>query len=477
MVTIQLSFKMRRTDSAMDTSELFRGRIIQHDRIVNDGLDLRVLGVRSGSGLNELNFALVHYHQDSPNTPLRVELLKHGEIAVPPSIRTPILNLLREAQSKPALLTRINTQIGQMFSSSIKTFCQKHDIEITSIDFVGTHTPSLGRFNYPPTEQAEQHPLGWNTIIKADTGLTTVFDFSIMERAVVRARISPVAFVDKLLLQHPKKFRACLNIDELTNISFVPAHSDKQDRATISRDCGPGSLLIDYAMRYCTSNDHGEDHQGKYSTNGTVNQTIVDRFLDSHDYLRFAPPLSIAREMFGDHEAQRLVDECLFSSMCEADTVATITRITAQNILKQYCRLLDLFFPRGQKVDELFICGPSARNANIIDYLEAKLPESVITKPLDDIGIPGDANEAVCYAHLALEAVLGQVTRMPNSPAPPTSRQPLGDAVRGKFVCGDKWQQLVDRVQRFSQGKSLHVTKDVRVTGNLTDGINRLDLC
>jgi hypothetical protein len=67
---------MRRTDSAMDTSELSRASIIQHERIVKDGLDLRVLSVRSGSGLNELNFAFVRYRQYSPDAPLRVELLK-----------------------------------------------------------------------------------------------------------------------------------------------------------------------------------------------------------------------------------------------------------------------------------------------------------------------------------------------------------------------------------------------------------------
>lgn len=392
-----------------------------------------------------------------------------------PATRTRILNLLREAQSKPALVTRINAQVGHMFSSSIRTFCQKHDIEIASIDFVGTHTPPLGRVYHPPAAKAEHHPLGWNTIVKLDTGLTTVFDFTIIELAVVRAHISPVAFVDRLYLRHPDKFRACINIDELVNISFVSPASEDGVRATIARDCGPGSLLIDYAMRYCTSNAHGEDHEGKFSASGKVNQAIVDRFLDSHDYLRVAPPLNIAREMFGDHEAQRLVDECLFSSMCEADTVATITRITAQNILKQYRRLLDLFFPRGRKVDELFICGPSAQNPNIIDYLEDELPESVITKPLDDIGIPGDANEVVCYAHLALEAVLGQVTQ-PSNPSVPTTRQPLDDAVRARIVRGENWQSLVDRVQRFSQGKPLHVTKDVQVTGNLTRGIGQLDL-
>jgi 1,6-anhydro-N-acetylmuramate kinase len=114
--------------------------------------------------------------------------------------------------------------------------------------------------------------------------------------------------------------------------------------------------------------------------------------------------------MFGDHEAQQLIDECLCSNMSEIDTLATVIRITAQNILKQYRRLLQLFPSLTSKSTSSFIGGRSARNSNIIDYLESELPESVITKPLSDIGIPGDAHETVCYAHLGLEAVLNQVT-------------------------------------------------------------------
>jgi hypothetical protein len=43
---------------------------------LQDTLDVRVLGVCSGSGLNQLNFAFVRYRQDSPNAALRLELLR-----------------------------------------------------------------------------------------------------------------------------------------------------------------------------------------------------------------------------------------------------------------------------------------------------------------------------------------------------------------------------------------------------------------
>jgi 1,6-anhydro-N-acetylmuramate kinase len=350
-----------------------------------------------------------------------------------------------------------------MVSSGIKTFCKKRAIPIESIDLVGTHISGLGRFGHPEKDTQSFHPLGWNARIAVETGISTVFDFIVMEGGLAKLQTSPVAFVDRLLLSHASKFRACLNIGELTSLSFVlPLTDEDGPKTTMSYDCGPGSLLIDYAMRYCSANIRGQDNNGKFAASGEVNQAIVTRFLLGNNYSRTSPSLRIAREMFGNHEGQRLIDECIYTNLSEPDIAATVTRITAENILTQYQRILNFAFPSGQKIDELFISGPCARNENLIDYLEAELPESVVTKPMDDIGIPGDANEAVCYAHLALETVLERTTRSSSSPGALES-----DGVRGSIVWGKNWSHVSDRIHRFSNGKSLHLTKNVRVAGSL----------
>jgi 1,6-anhydro-N-acetylmuramate kinase len=392
-------------------------------------------------------------------------------------VRGPILEYFQTGQRKTEPAPHVDDLVGRLFAGGIKTFCRKHALETTSIDLVGTHSEaSEPSHRYANAEGAKQHRVRWNTIVAAETGISTAFDFTIIERAVVRPYIRPVAYVDRIFLRHPTKFRVCLNIDEISNLSFIPTYGDDGARATISRDCGPGNLLIDYAVRYCTANDHFEDHDGKMGSLGKVNQDIVDRFLDSHDYLRQPPPLNIATEMFGDHEAQQLIDECLYNSMSEEDTLATITRITAQNILKQYQRLLQIYFPQGQKVDELFICGPGVKNSNIVDYLESELPESVITKPLHDIGIPGDAHEAVCYTHLALEAVLNQATHSTDTIVTPSSAYSNTDAVRARVVPGRRWNELLSHMKEFSGGQQIHVALDVRIMGSLETAVQGMDI-
>ena len=168
--------------------------------------------------------------------------------------------------------------------------------------------------------------------------------------------------------------------------------------------------------------------------------------------------------MFGDHEAQHLVDECLYSGMSQADTIATVTQVTAQNIVKQYTRLLQLFFPPGQQVDELFICGSASHNPSIIDYITSHLPERVVTRPIRDTGIPSDKHQAVCYAYLAFETVLHQATR-PNGAL--NSTRSNTETVRAKVVPARGWKELVGRLVEFSGGNPLYMAAEMSIMSSL----------
>jgi 1,6-anhydro-N-acetylmuramate kinase len=362
-------------------------------------------------------------------------------------------------------MARANALLGHLFSNGIKSFCRKHNIRLSAIHLVGTHANIPNRIRRLGAYNADTHPYGWNKTVATETGATTVFEFRVLEHGDFRPRIPPIAFAYRTLLTHREKFRVCLNIDQLASLTFIPPSTGQSVSRTQFCDCGPGNLFIDYAMRYCTTSGTGEDHDGSVAAQGTINQELVD-VVCTNRYLQTQPSLSIGTEMFGDHEAQHLINECLARNMSGADTVSTITRITAHNILKQYRRSLEELFPPHQQVDELFICGRGAKNSSIIDYLESELPESVITKPLHDIGIPGDANEAVCYAHLAFEAMLCQATRQPShtqpKPLPLTGLE--AHYVGGKVVSGTDWDTLLARILHFSKGGQIFAWTDVRVS-------------
>ncbi|RAR07228.1 c6 zinc finger-like protein [Stemphylium lycopersici] len=481
--------RMRPNDSATDHGKLLpnaKGAMCS----LQDTLNIQALGVCSGSGLTQLDCALVNYWQASPHAALCLKVVKvrtwvililvvngkqHGSIPTSTVLRNYLLTSLHEIERNPSEVTRLNALLCHMFSEGIRAFCQNHNIPLASIDFVGTHIPCLRQFGIPEMDDLSTNHLGWNAKLAAEINVNTVFDFAVMEAGHFTPRASPVAFVNTLYLRHFYKFRACLTIGELANCNFIPPWSNEGALDIGRRDCGPGSLLIDYAVQYCTSNNHQHDYEGKFAAEGKPHEALVRRFLETNDYSRKLPSPNIARQMFGDHEAQRLIDECLLLRLSDADTIATATRITAENILIQYRRLLTSNFPTGQEVDELFISGPSARNPNIVDYLEAELPESVITRPLDDIGIPGDANEAVCYAHLAMEAVSAQPISLSTAFALPQV-QPGHDVVLGRVTRGKNWEALSVQLQEFSQGKPRRLSTDVRIAGGLNPRSDELGI-
>lgn len=314
----------------------------------------------------------------------------------------------------------------------------------------------------------------WIAVVAAGTDTTVASNLPVTRRPVNEQNPTARPPVDSLLLQHPKKFRVCLTINELLNITLIPPFMEKARKKAEGKTegkagrnageshpsfiCGPGTIFIDYAMRYATSNQVKNDYNGTYSSQGTVNHSIVDRFLEANDYSTQLPPLNIATEMFGHHEAQGVIDECLFLGMTDHDTVATITRITAENIVRQYRRLTAAYFPSDAKVEELFICGPGAQNTDVVDYMELALPHEVITRPLDDIGIPGDAKEAVCCAHLGLETVLKFAAKEDGPFEHSNQNRTTGGVVKGK-----EWDTLRTHIMDFSNGSEVFAVNRIVV--------------
>ena len=82
--------------------------------------------------------------------------------------------------------------------------------------------------------------------------------------------------------------------------------------------------------------------------------------------------------------------------------LATAVAVTVESIVDAMRR----FLPEGG-VDEMFVTGGGARNRAMLGGLEAALAP-IPVRAIDDLGIPAEAKEAVDFALLAREALLGR---------------------------------------------------------------------
>ena len=98
-----------------------------------------------------------------------------------------------------------------------------------------------------------------------------------------------------------------------------------------------------------------------------------------------------------------------FQALCEArglgrrDSLATAAALTAATVAKG----IERFVPAWDGGYDIFVTGGGVHNPTIMDELRRRLGGAEI-RPIDDLGIPADAKEAVDFALLARETLCGR---------------------------------------------------------------------
>jgi anhydro-N-acetylmuramic acid kinase len=148
-----------------------------------------------------------------------------------------------------------------------------------------------------------------------------------------------------------------------------------------------------------------DDREGAIARRGRSSRWML-RILLRDSYFKKAPPKTAGREEYGEEMIEHLVN----TRLPFEDLIATATAFTASSIADGLRRHV---MPKI-KIDEMFVSGGGAHNSTLIDMLASELPE-IPVRGISELGINGDAKEALAFAVLAHETWAGEPSNLPSA--------------------------------------------------------------
>jgi len=355
-----------------------------------------IIGVLSGTSADGVSIALVDVSGGGEQ--IQLELGGYEEYPYPKELRERVFHLFSPSKSNVDLLCRMNFALGEYFADCIKRFIEKNDSE--GIDLIGSHgqtvwhCPRAGKISGYPAGSTLQ--IGEPAVIADRTGIPVVADFRKADIAAGGEGAPLTPYLDYAAFRSREKCRVLQNIGGIANLTYLPSDCDMEE--VIAFDTGPGNMIIDYITSHYTVGEKSYDAGGKIAAEGEVNKELLDELLD-HPYFNLDPPKSTGREVFGVDYSRKIIRYAEKEGISFKDTVATVTELTVESMANAYEEL-------AGNVDEIYVSGGGAKNIHMIESLRNRV-EPIPVYQHDALGIPSEAKEAVLFAVLANEHILG----------------------------------------------------------------------
>jgi anhydro-N-acetylmuramic acid kinase len=245
--------------------------------------------------------------------------------------------------------------------------------------------------------------LGDAAVLAERLGVRVVSDFRARDVAAGGQGAPLVPLADVMLFGHEERGRLLLNIGGMANVTWVPRRGVTE--GAVAFDTGPGVAVIDAVTRRIDP-EAVFDRDGERARRGRPAQKLLEELL-ADPYFDQAPPKSTGRERFGIEFADRLLARVRAAGGSENDAVATATALTAESIGRAIAR-----WPGKDTEGELVISGGGAKNPALVERLAARVqPRPVVL--FDQLFFDGEAKEAVAFAFLGHQSILGRPGNLP----------------------------------------------------------------
>lgn len=355
-----------------------------------------VAGVMSGTSADGVDVALCRIApaRAAGGTPT-VKLLGHAGFNYPKAVRAAVLAAMDAKAISAAELARLNWRLGEIYADCVERAAAKFGRKVA---LVGCHGQTIyhqgGAARYLGSAVRCTWQTGEASVIAQRLRVPVVSDFRPADLAAGGQGAPLVPMLDYVMFRLTKVNRVLQNLGGIGNLTAIPAGAGVD--AVMAFDTGPANMVIDACMERLFG--QAFDRGGAVARRGRVIDPVVERILNQ-PYFSAPPPKSCGREQFGAAFVAEFISQCRAAEASDADVIATATALTSESVIAGYRRFVRPHLAAAKM--EFVVAGGGAKNATLMAMLRAGLePLGAKVRPMEELGIPGQAKEAVAFALL-----------------------------------------------------------------------------
>jgi anhydro-N-acetylmuramic acid kinase len=377
-----------------------------------------IIGLMSGTSMDGLDVALTRIEGSGRTT--KVTLLNFETVDYTEGVKHEIRKVFAKQNIDFQHLTLLNAWIGRLHGDMILSCLKKWQLNLEEIDLIASHGQTV--FHTPKIlHQLAQFPnatlqIGDGDHVAVTTGIITISDFR-QKHVAAGGEGAPLAvYGDYFIFSDPSENRLMLNMGGIANFTYLPASLDASE--VFVTDTGTGNTLLDaFTKHYFPEKSYDKD--AEIARTGTVIPQLL-KALKANDFFQKPFPKTTGPELFNIAYVEKAMGGKNMppspsnrdaSTISAADLLATLTRFSAETIADAIGVLFKQkqFSPTEIAQFKIYMSGGGMHNPLLVSGLKELLP-NIEFKKTDDLGINGDAKEAVLFAILANECVAGGVT-------------------------------------------------------------------
>jgi len=362
----------------------------------------KIIGLMSGTSMDGLDVALCEISGAGEST--KVKLLNFDTLDYSEEIKTEIRKVFAKQTIDFQHLALLNEWIGVLHANMILDCLQRWNISADEVDLVASHGQTV--MHAPKIlHQQEKFPNGTLQIgdgdhIAVKTGIITISDFRQKHLAAGGEGAPLAVYGDYFIFGKKGENRILLNMGGIANFTYLPTTMNPEE--VFVTDTGTGNTLIDAFTRLFYP-DKAYDKDAEIARKGTVNQSLLDE-LKADNFFKSAFPKTTGPELFSIDYVKKAQAKSDTEQITINDLLATLTRFSAETIAEAINFTVN---STSYNISDfnIYMSGGGMHNPSLVEHLKDLLPCKFLKT--NDLGISGDAKEAVLFAILANETVSG----------------------------------------------------------------------